>query len=286
MTMSVSVIRDGGDPDPQRRYKMAYGMWRAQTCPPCARPPAQRNPLDRQPGRCAPRRFAGHCSPYKYNGLYVSNGRRGPTARAGGGWGARGWPGSPSASTTGSGSGADSFARDRDPSTAGLPLEHGRRMEAPPGRGAGELRQRAGGAVRDLAHDEWFASISGDLGRPRQQRRSAVPGAQTLKGLSSSGPGVTGPARPRRNYPPSSPRATGSSTWARRRGSIHRGRWRNAAYECGVPVDDYYAEVALATIPRDRWGAVGVNPILSEGVVCSTPVVLPPTAAGSASMAR
>ncbi len=51
---------------------------------------------------------------------------------------------------------------------------------------------------------------------------------------------------------------------------IYHGRWRNARYG-----DDYYAEVALATLPRDRWGAVGLFPNADSGSVWSAPIVLP-----------
>ena len=51
---------------------------------------------------------------------------------------------------------------------------------------------------------------------------------------------------------------------------IYHGRWRNA----GVS-EDYYAEVALATLPRDRWGALGLYPSEAEGWVWTAPVVLP-----------
>ena len=50
---------------------------------------------------------------------------------------------------------------------------------------------------------------------------------------------------------------------------IYHGRWRNAARP------DYYAEVALATLPRDRWGALGLFPGQTEGTVWSAPVTLP-----------
>jgi len=60
---------------------------------------------------------------------------------------------------------------------------------------------------------------------------------------------------------------------------IYHGRWRNA----GHTAEDehlYRGEVALATLPRDRWGALGLNPPVpgfspGEGVVCSGPLALP-----------
>ena len=60
---------------------------------------------------------------------------------------------------------------------------------------------------------------------------------------------------------------------------IYHGRWRNAPEDKG-----YYGEVALATLPRDRWGALGFFPKATEGLlmrpleeasVWSLPVALP-----------
>ena len=58
---------------------------------------------------------------------------------------------------------------------------------------------------------------------------------------------------------------------------IYFGRWRNADYGQG-----YLGEIALATLPRDRWGAVGLFPagphggeIPSQGFIWSAPVRLP-----------
>jgi len=56
----------------------------------------------------------------------------------------------------------------------------------------------------------------------------------------------------------------GDETW------IYHGRWANTA-----DIREYHAEVALATLPRDRWGALGLFPEASEGSVWATPVTLP-----------
>lgn len=51
---------------------------------------------------------------------------------------------------------------------------------------------------------------------------------------------------------------------------IYHGRWANTA-----DVKDYTAEVALATLPRDRWGALGLVPDAAEGSLCSDVLSLP-----------
>jgi hypothetical protein len=57
---------------------------------------------------------------------------------------------------------------------------------------------------------------------------------------------------------------------------IYHGRWRNIGW--GAAADKnfkhYSGEVALATLPRDRWGALGLNPGANEGAVCSSPLVI------------
>ena len=52
---------------------------------------------------------------------------------------------------------------------------------------------------------------------------------------------------------------------------IYHGRWRNAT----ITENNYYAEVALATLPRDRWGALHLAEGTEEGTVWSAPITLP-----------
>ena len=50
---------------------------------------------------------------------------------------------------------------------------------------------------------------------------------------------------------------------------IYHGRWMNTE-----KLEDYYAEIALATLPRDRWGALGLYPHSTEGSVWTAPLTL------------
>ncbi|MSU65368.1 MAG: hypothetical protein EXS38_04530 [Opitutus sp.] len=52
---------------------------------------------------------------------------------------------------------------------------------------------------------------------------------------------------------------------------IYHGRWRNAAFRAGERVD-YWGECALATLPRDRWGALGLLPEVTEGFKLPTQI--------------
>ena len=55
----------------------------------------------------------------------------------------------------------------------------------------------------------------------------------------------------------------GAETW------IYHGRWMNTEKQA-----DAYAEVALARLPRDRWGALGLVPKAGEGAVWTAPITL------------
>lgn len=56
---------------------------------------------------------------------------------------------------------------------------------------------------------------------------------------------------------------------------IYHGRWRNAGQRAEEIAEYYRAEVALATLPRDRWGALGLNPGADSGTICSASLALP-----------
>jgi hypothetical protein len=54
---------------------------------------------------------------------------------------------------------------------------------------------------------------------------------------------------------------------------IYHGRWANTEH-----LRDYHAEIALATLPRDRWGALGLFPETAEGSAWTMPFTLPTNA--------
>jgi hypothetical protein len=58
---------------------------------------------------------------------------------------------------------------------------------------------------------------------------------------------------------------------------IYHGRWRNVGgHDPDTTLQYYSAEVGLATLPRDRWGALGLTPGAHEGTVWTAPLMLPP----------
>jgi hypothetical protein len=52
---------------------------------------------------------------------------------------------------------------------------------------------------------------------------------------------------------------------------IYHGRWRNAT----DTAKNYYGEIGLATLPRDRWGSLSVAEGSGNGTVWSAPITLP-----------
>lgn len=60
----------------------------------------------------------------------------------------------------------------------------------------------------------------------------------------------------------------GDETW------IYHGRWVNPE-----KLENYTAEIALAKLPRDRWGALGLYPRADEGAVWSAPLEIDGTGA-------
>lgn len=49
---------------------------------------------------------------------------------------------------------------------------------------------------------------------------------------------------------------------------IYHGRWRNTGFE---KLNEYYGEIALATLPRDRWGSLGLFPNAKQGCAWTQP---------------
>ncbi|MCK5811632.1 MAG: hypothetical protein KAG94_01915 [Clostridiales bacterium] len=57
---------------------------------------------------------------------------------------------------------------------------------------------------------------------------------------------------------------------------IYHGRWRNVSKNEPEELRKHYsAEVALATLPRDRFGSLRLNPNELKGSICSAPITLP-----------
>jgi dienelactone hydrolase len=268
LTGDACVIKDESDPAPARRYKLAFWTqfdpWEFPTMRLATSP-------DGLVWKAAPKppiqAFLEHASFYRHNGLYIANSQTflpGESGRE------RGRQGTAWVSTD-----FDHWLQESAESFA-LPQAAGpKRDEVHLGVGAASFGNVAVGLYCIWHNDAQFGKISGDLGLVVSNDgiafREPVKGHRWLTTEQSPVTPVPG-----QQYPTILCQANGIVNVGDET-RIYHGRWRNASYDRKpkANVEDYYAEVALATIPRDRWGALGLIPGASEGSVWSTPVTLP-----------
>ena len=274
----VHVIKDALDPDPSRRYKMVYNPHngRTFTIQTATSPDGIRW---RVPDEYPKDQFLEQAGFFKYNGMYLVHGQG---LEAGEGGGARGRQGYAWVSydfdnwLTAT---AEAFALAE-------PAEAAERSTTHPydqvhlgvaGTSLGNVVVGLYGLWHNYPGDRsrnvpesWFGheKTSCDLGLVVSNDgihfREPVKGHVYISRVDSAVTAVDGKKYPTILIQSSEAVNVGDET------RIYHGRWRNAVYG-----RDYWGEVALATLPRDRWGALGLFPNRSEGEVWSTVVRLP-----------
>jgi hypothetical protein len=291
-TEGAFVIRDENDPDPGRLYKMVY-----EARPPnrpwySVRTATSFDGLHWSPGPVLPIDDGLEpCSFYRHNGLYIVNAQFAPRGVSEGGHRA-GRQGHVWISTD--------FDRWLQESVASFALPE---PADPSLRGLGGAYDQVhlgtaacsyGNALVGLyciwhsrpGPGDWFgkSTTSGDLGLVVSN--DGMHFREPVKGhtyLSAAEDPVT-PA-PGHDFPTVLCQANGFLNVGDET-RIYHGRWRNAPdINPSIAMDAakqnqarqhlYYGEVALATLPRDRWGALGLFPDQAEGSVWSCPVRLP-----------
>ena len=291
-TEGVELILDDEDPDPQRRYKMVYESFVPSRKYASIRTATSPDGLHwtAGPETLVPESM-GQASLYKFDGFYYVNAQMWPRGEGGRKRGREGhavvspdfehWlPES-----------VESFAlpEPADPEACGTDKPYD---QVHLGVGAYSLGNVLVG-LYCIWHNQpyqtpgdWFgqATTSGDLGlvvsNDGMHFREPVKGHVYLAKEDSP---VT--PSPSGWYPTILEQANGILNVGDET-RIYHGRWRNAPYiNPSIPLqeggqaashrEEYYAEVALATLPRDRWGALGLFPEATEGTVWSTPVTLP-----------
>lgn len=270
----VYVIRDDEDSDPKRRYKMIF-----ETPWPDGRWAAFRTGVSPDglvwtfaPDLAVPDTIEP-ASIVHYNGLYIVNGQMAVPSLDGRGRGRTGFVRVSTDYVHWLPEYAESFAL-LDPGTLHLPMEPGRRDEVHMGVGAVPFGNVLVGLYGLWHQDADFAKISCDLGLVVSNDgityREPVKGYRWLTWQESPAEPV-----PDRQYPTVLCQGGGIVNFGDETLIFH-GRWRNPGFP---PPEgryaDYSGEVALATIPRDRWGALGLFPGTTEGSVWSCPVTLP-----------
>jgi len=288
LIQGAPVIRDDDDPDPNRRYKMICNVL-PQTIPPTIPDRTIRTATSPDgihwtagPQSCIGGDRFEAASLYKFNGLYFVNGQVDGVSNDGRTIGRSGFV---RISTDFDHwlpeSGASFWLPD--PADAGKTVEHERRDEVHIGVGAAPLGNVLVGLYCIWHNDEDYGKISGDLGLVVSNDgiafREPVKGYRWLTTEESPFTPVPG-----KNYPTILCQGNGILNVGDET-RIYYGRWRNVgdvgqSHHNPELVQDQ-GEICLATLPRDRWGALGLTPAsehypaATEGTVWSAPVRLP-----------
>lgn len=293
MVSGAAVIRDDADPDPARRYKMVYQFFPEQTDPvipeygerptiACAvSPDGLRWQVTGMPYVGL---FVEHCSFLRHRGAYIVHSQIYPGSTftegftEGGGAGGR------------SGVAHLTYDFDRWPDlwqwalALPEPLDRSARaafQDQPNfpsvhlGVGAASFGNVCVG-VYGLWHDRKnFGEINCDLGLVvsndgvRFREPGSSVGRPFIRWQDSPARAVADRPMPTILCQGNGILNVGDQT------RIYHGRWRNAGIKAEDLMRHYRAEVALATLPRDRWGGLVLDPKAREGAVCSAPIPLP-----------
>ena len=255
------VIKDKRDPDPKRRYKMIYNahngrtwVFRTATSPDGIKWTASRD--------FAVDRFIELSSFYKHNGLYVANGQ---SAESGPGGGPQGRQGYARISTDfrhwlGEAVGAFASPEPAQAVDRGKTKPYDQVHLGVGGKSLGNVvvglyglwHNQPGDPTRKISA-AWFgfSKTSCDLGlvvsNDGLHFREPVKEHVFLSRFDSPVTPIEG-----KSYPTILCQSGNAILNVGDKTLIYHGRWRNATYG-----SDLWYETALATLPRDRWGALG-----------------------------
>lgn len=280
-TEGAFVIRDDDDPDPARRYKMVYENRHASNRFMSVGTATSADGIHWKSGPASPiGEGLEPCAFYRHGGLYFINAQFAPRGVSEGGSmaGRQGFVWVSTDFNTWLQESGESFLlpEPADPNDRGLDRP-GMQVHL----GVGAVSQ--GNVLVGLycqwnsqpKNGDWFGrgTTTGDFGlvvsndgqhfrepvkghvfMPRGASRAAVtPGIRHQQILQQSGNGII---------------TVGDET------RIYHGRWVNPE-----KLENYYAEIAVATLPRDRWGALGLYPRAADGAVWTAPITLTQAAA-------
>ncbi len=289
----AAVIKDEADPDPARRYKMVYQFF-----------PDQTDPVIPEYGTapsiaCAVssdglkwtvtampfvNQFVEHCSFIRHNGQYIVHSQVFP----GNEWSGAYTEGGTAGGRTGVAHASYDFEHWPDlwqwAFALPEPADPAKRSSDKPydqvhlGVGAASLGNVCVGVYglwHSAAFGDDFGKVSCDLGLVvsndgiRFREVGATPGQVFIHRDDS--PATPVPARAFNTILCQGNGILNVGDETR----IYHGRWRNAGQKAEDIAQHYSAEVALATLPRDRWGALRLNPGAERGAICSAPLAIP-----------
>jgi hypothetical protein len=271
MTEGAFVIRDCEEPDPERLYKMVYEIT------PTIGTATSGDGLHWKPGPESPigGKFLEPSSFYKYDGLYIVNGQADGRSEGGHPRGRTGYAYVSADFEHWLAESCESFAMPEpaDPTARGGDKPYD---QAHLGVGAVSCGNALVG-LYCMWHNRPYPTAGDSFGMGTTSGDFGL--VVSNDGLHFREP-VKGHVFLRRDQSPVTPlkhiqyqtilcQANGILNVGEET-RIYHGRWANASR-----IEDYYGEVALATLPRDRWGALGLFPDKAEGSVWSAPMKLP-----------
>ena len=277
----VNVIKDADDPDPQRRYKMVYNPWvgRTFTIQTATSPDGIHwTPRVDYPNKA---KFLEQSGFLKFGGLYLIHGQDLGYGEGGGRSGRQGYAWVSADFDHWLAATAEAFALPEPMAAADRggvkPYDQVHLGVAGANRGnvvvgLYGLWHNQPGTNDPKKKDSWFgvAKTTCDLGLVVSNDgihfREPVKGHVYISRDDSPVTPLEGKPRPTILIQSTGILNVGDET------RIYHGRWRNADF----PIE-YGGEIALATLPRDRWGALGLVPGKTEGEVWSAVIELPRT---------
>ena len=283
LTGGVNVLRDDGDPDPARRYKMVYEIFPRHSDPPIEGAGRMSTVVTavspdglrwRVTGIPYVDHFIEQSGFYKHGGRYIIG------YQAGDAWGSHFSEGGRATGRCGLVRYSHDFDHWVEGCVESLVLPEPDAADARGSKGAYDQNHLGTAAVScgnvcvglyGLWHNRPdFADISCDLGLAVSNDglvfREPAKGHAFLRAEDS-------PAAPHpdRAFHTNLCQASGILNVGDET-RLYHGRWRNTGFE---HLDKYYGETALAVLPRDRWGALGLFPNREEGSVWSAPFAAP-----------
>lgn len=287
----ATVIKDQADPDPTRRYKMIYQFFTQYSDPPlegftndptCAMAVSADGLHWKVTGTPYPREFIEHAAFYQYRNQYILSSHHMDNQMPGEGGTRRGRQAFARISYDfdhWSEGAVESFTlpEPQDSNERGI---NGSYDQVHVGIGAASLGNICVGLFgrwHNANFKEGFGEISCDLGLVISN--DGLHFREPVKGhlyISSKDSPVT--PLPGKNYHTNLCVGNGILNVGEET-RIYHSRWRNVGNVSMYDDSngrDYYAEVALAMFPRNRWGALGLFPKADSGHVWSASVQLPP----------
>ena len=271
----VHVMRDAEDPDPARRYKMVYNYWPSNRQFWTIRTATSPDGLLWTDGPELPHDgFIEQASLYRFKDMYYVSGQMFQSSEGGNASGRQGYAVVSPDFVNWLPECGESFlaAEPADPAARGLAKPYDQVHIGVGATAFGNVLVGLYCIWHNHPEKEWFGfgTTSGDFGlvvsNDGLHFREPVKGHVWLHRDDSPPAGLpSGVKHSRILCQGNGILNVGDETL------VYHGRWANTA-----DVKEYHAEVALATLPRDRWGAVGLFPDAAEGSVWTAPVIVPP----------